>query len=147
MSEKLLKNKKVLILSIIILLVVAGLIIGMFLNKGSKESSESGKSNVNIGTEQNNDTVKENDEDEGGLEDMEEVDESTEDKTDASGSWETTGDNKPNDNSTNSTDQNNSNQNDSNQDDNNENDNNGDKDSDESGEDIIEDDKTWGEVF
>lgn len=38
----------------------------MFLNKGSKESSESGKSNVNIGTEQNNDTVKENDEDESG---------------------------------------------------------------------------------
>ena len=147
MLGKLLKNKKVLIVLILILLVVVGLIIGMFLNKGSKESSESGKSNANIKTEQNNDAVKENDEDEGSLEDMEVVDESTEDKTDVSGSWETTGDNRPNDNSTSSTDQNNSNQNDSNQDDNNENDNNGDKDSDESGDDIIEDDKTWGEVF
>ena len=126
MLEKILKNKKILILLIFILLAVAGLIIGMFLSKGSKES---GKSHVNNEEEQNQETVKEKDEDENEsiLEDLEEVDESTEDKTKVPNSWNSTGDNQPSDN--------------------NQNDNNDGKETDESEEDIIGDDKIWGEVF
>lgn len=142
MLEKLVKNKKLVILFILILFVVIGVFIAILSKNDSKESLESGKPNVSIGTEQDKDAVKENDENEGGLEDKKEVNEKTENKTNASGSWETTEEEKPNSGSTNSN-QNNSNKNDGsqeddNQDDSNEKDNN---------KDVIEDDKTWGEVF
>lgn len=142
MLEKLVKNKKLVILFILILFVVIGVFIAILSKNDSKESLESGKPNVSIGTEEDKDAVKENDENEGGLEDKKEVNEKTENKTNASGSWETTEEGNTNSGSTNNT-QNNSNQNDDSKEDNNQEHSN-EKDNDK---DVIEDDKTWGEVF
>lgn len=125
MLEKLVKNKKVVIIFIFVLLIVIGVVIAVLSKNDSKESFESGKSNVSIEAEQNKDAVKQNDEDgledvdeDGGLEPVKEDVGKTENRTDASGSWESDGNGKMDEGSTN-----------------------------EDEDDIIEDEQTWGEVF
>ena len=101
MFKRLIEDKKVLSIVIIVLLVIAFVVIGIVV---SNNSNDSGKPNVDIETEGKNEDVKQEDEetyDGTGLTEKKEDDGTTENRTDASGSWEEhaeTSDNKSDDN-------------------------------------------------
>ena len=88
MFKRFIEDKKVLSIIIIVLLVIALVVIGIVVNNNSNDS---GKPNVDIETEGKNEDAKQEDEeayDGSGLIEKKEDDGTTENRTNATGSWE-----------------------------------------------------------
>ena len=139
MINRLFKNKKVLLIVLVIALVIVGIVVAMLFSKDSKKTD--GKK-PNAGIEQNADDEEYNGE---GLQIQEDDDGVTEDRSDASGSWE---DDTSNDNS----DSQSGNESESGDkveeetdDGNEDNSNHGEEEN--SDEDTLIDDKIWGDIF
>lgn len=135
MLKKLLAKKSLLIVVVVAVVILGCVIVGVTLNQG--DSEDSGKSGVSVGPQIDTDNTQENmDEDNvyngNGLEVKDEVDE-TVDSVDGSGSWDNTSDSKGTNNSeTDDTD--------------NGNHSNGEDVEDVLDEDVLVDDKIWGDI-
>lgn len=139
MTKRLLKNKKVLIIVLAIALVIFGIVVAMLFSKDSRKADEK---KPNVGIEQNADDEEYAGE---GLQIQEEDDGMSEDRSDASGSWE---DDTSNDNS----DSQSGNESESGEkveeeadDGNEDNSNHGEEEN--PNEDTLIDDKVWGDIF
>jgi hypothetical protein len=141
MLKKLLEKKTLLTVVGVVIVILAAVIVGIVMNR---DSNDTGKSGVSIGTEKDTNDTKENMDEENvyngeGLEVMDEVDE-TVDEVDGSGSWDDTSKSTPKKEQDNATDDK--------EIDETEQDNSSNKENvdDVSDEEILVDDKIWGDI-
>lgn len=141
MLKKLLAKKTLLTVVIVVIVILVVVIVGIVVNQ---DSEDTGKSGVSIGTEKDTNDIKENTDEEHvyngeGLEVMDEVDE-TIDNVDGSGSWDDTSKSTPKKEQDNATDDK--------EIDDAEKDNSSNKENvdDVSDEEILVDDKIWGDI-
>lgn len=142
MLNKLLANKKLFALIIAVIVIILGIAVIVGLKQGS---GESGKSGVNIEKEDEKDDISKEEDvyDGNGLELKDEIDE-TVDSVDVSGDWDKPSDDSDKKEQSDKTDKTDKEDSDTNNNEDNKNDENGSGDE-ESDEDILIDDKVWGE--